>query len=359
MGKTKITLEYCLEFLFEYGLFFAKALTIVVAIVATLVFVIAISSKQKGEPSGNLSLDSLSEGFDELAQMGKRALLSKEELKQIQKEEKKAQKSAKKEKKQTDESDKQDAKKHLFVIDFNGTSMAKEVDTLRKEITALLCIAKEGDEVLVNVESGGGVVHGYGLAASQLQRIKDKNIKLTISIDKVAASGGYLMACVADHVIAAPFAIVGSIGVVAQLPNFNKLLKKNNIDFEMHTAGEFKRTLTLFGENTDEGRDKFQAELEDVHIMFKQFVTENRPNLDIEQVATGEYWYGSKAQALNLVDEVQTSDDFLMQANEDFTLYKLKYAAKKSLAQKMGLAVSQGVENGLAKLFTNSKTWHL
>lgn len=347
-----------MNFLFEYGLFFAKALTIVIAIVAVLVVVLAVANKQKPGSSGSLELESLSDNFDDLAKMGKEALLSKEALKQLQKDEKKAKKAAKaKSASKADEA--KDKKKNLFVVDFNGSPMAKEVETLRKEITAILCIANEGDEVLVKVESGGGVVHGYGLAASQLKRIRDKGLKLTISIDKVAASGGYMMACVADKVIAAPFAIVGSIGVIAQLPNFNKLLKKNDIDFEMHTAGQFKRTLTVFGENTDEGREKFQGELEEVHKMFKTFVSENRSNIDIDQVATGEYWYGTKAKELNLVDDIQTSDDFLMSANESFTLFKLKYATKKSFAQKLGFAVSQGIENGISSVLTNVRSWHL
>ena len=345
-----------MNFLFEYGLFFAKAITIVVAIVAVLLVVIGAASKQKPGGSGNLELESLSESFDDLSKMGKQALLSKDELKKLQKDEKKKKKQ---EKSANKDLTKQDKPNNLFVVDFNGSSMAKEVETLRKEITAILCIAQEGDEVLVKVESGGGVVHGYGLAASQLKRIKDKGLKLTISIDKVAASGGYMMACVADKVIAAPFAIVGSIGVVAQLPNFNKLLKKNDIDFEMHTAGQYKRTLTLFGENTDEGREKFQSEIEDVHVMFKSFVAENRTSVDIDAVATGQYWYGTKAKELHLVDDIQTSDDFLMQANEKFKMYMLKYATKKTVAQKLGIAVSQGIENGLSNVLTNVRSWRV
>ena len=345
-----------MNFLFEYGLFFAKAITIVIAIVAVLLVAVGLAGKQKHGGTGNLELESLSDGFDDLSKMGKQALLSKEELKLLQKEEKKKKKQEKSASKDTSKKEKPH---HLFVVNFNGSSMAKEVETLRKEITAILCIAKEGDEVLVKVESGGGVVHGYGLAASQLKRIKDKGIALTVSIDKVAASGGYMMACVADKIIAAPFAIVGSIGVVAQLPNFNKLLKKNDIDFEMHTAGQYKRTLTLFGENTDEGREKFQSELEDVHVMFKEFVSQNRENVDIDAVATGQYWYGSKAKELHLVDTIQTSDDFLMTANESFAIFTLKYASKKTVAQKLGLSVSQGIENGLSNVLTNVKNWRV
>lgn len=335
-----------MEFLFEYGVFLAKAITIVVAIITVVAIVIGLSSKQKQSP-GNLEFDSISEHLDELKSQAKQVLLSKEELKQLEKEEKKAAKQKKKEKNTEDE---ESVKPRMFVLEFNGSMQANEVEQLREEVTAVLCVADEKDEVLVKVESGGGVVHGYGLAASQLQRIKDKGIKLTISVDKVAASGGYMMACVADNLIAAPFAIIGSIGVIAQLPNLNKLLKKNDIEFEQHTAGNFKRTLTMFGENTDEGREKFKAELEDVHVMFKEFVSNNRQMLDIEKVATGEYWYGIRAKELALVDELQTSDDYLMEANEAFKLYKIKYAQKKTLAQKLGFAVSVALETTAMKL---------
>ena len=332
-----------MEFLFVYGLFLAKAITIVVAIVVVVGFVVGMASKQK-QPSGNLEFESLSEHFDDIKSQAQHILLDKDDLKKLEKEEKQKQKQKKKASKGDDK------KKNLFVLKFNGSMNAQEVEQLREEITAVLCVATKDDEVFVNVESGGGVVHGYGLAASQLQRIKDKQIKLTVSVDKVAASGGYMMACVADHIISAPFAIIGSIGVIAQLPNFNKVLKKNDIEFEQHTAGDFKRTLTMFGENTDEGRAKFKAEIEDVHVMFKGFVQQHRPQLDIDKVATGEYWYGQRAKELNLVDELKTSDDFLMEANDSHKLFAIKYATKKTLAQKLGFTVSHAVEQTFMRL---------
>ena len=160
---------------------------------------------------------------------------------------------------------------------------AHEVESLREEITAIISIANPSkDKVLIRLESGGGVVHGYGLAASQLQRIKSAGIPLSVAIDKVAASGGYMMACVADEILAAPFAIVGSIGVIAQIPNFNKILKKNDVEFEQITAGEFKRTLTLFGENTDKAREKFREEIEQTHDLFKTTLEDS--NIKITQV---------------------------------------------------------------------------
>lgn len=187
------------------------------------------------------------------------------------------------------------------------------------------------------------MVHGYGLASSQLDRLRQANIPLTICVDKVAASGGYMMACVANKIYAAPFAIVGSIGVVAQLPNFNRLLKKHEIDYEQHTAGNFKRTLTVFGENTDEGRDKFQQELEETHVLFKNFIHQYRPDLDLDTVATGEHWYGQQAIELGLIDAISTSDDVIMKLAETHTVIKVSYQIKKKLADKFAHGASLSV----------------
>ena len=231
----------------------------------------------------------------------------------------------------------------MFVIDFKGSIDAAEVASLREEISAILAIADKGDEVVVNVESGGGMVHGYGLASSQLDRLRQANIPLTVCVDKVAASGGYMMACVANKIYAAPFAIVGSIGVVAQLPNFSRLLKKHEIDYEQHTAGNFKRTLTVFGENTDEGRQKFQEELEETHVLFKEFVGKYRPELDLAKVATGEHWYGQQAIELGLVDVISTSDDVIMSLAGERNVYKIRYQIRKKLADKIAHGASLSV----------------
>jgi serine protease SohB len=329
--------EVVLEFLFEYGVFLAKAITIVVAIILVIAAIAGQASKQK-QSRGQLSIDSLSDKLDEINEYADHVLLSKDEIK--------AKAKAKKQEEKKTKKDKEEKKKsgRLFVIDFKGSMDAHEVDQLREEITAVISIANDSDSVLVKVESGGGVVHGYGLAASQLQRLRDNGIELTISVDKVAASGGYMMACVADKVIASPFAIIGSIGVIAQLPNFNKVLKKYDVEFEQHTAGEYKRTLTMFGANSDAGRDKFKQELEEIHVMFKDFVSQHRPELDIAKVATGEYWYGQKAFELGLVDEIKTSDDFIISANKTEKVYSVKYSGKKSMAEKLGFSFAAVME---------------
>ena len=240
---------------------------------------------------------------------------------------------------------------------FKGDISASETAALREEISAIVQVAKPNDEVLLCLESPGGVVHGYGLAASQLMRLKQHNIKLTVAVDKVAASGGYMMACVADKIVSAPFAIIGSIGVVAQIPNIHRLLKKHDVDVDVMTAGEYKRTVTMLGENTEKGKQKFQQELEETHQLFKQFVSQNRPHLDVDQVATGEHWFGQQALNLNLVDEIMTSDDLLLQAMKEKQLIGVKYVVKKSLLQKVGKQAEESADNiALRWLKKNERT---
>lgn len=230
----------------------------------------------------------------------------------------------------------------IYVLDFKGDMAASAVEGLREEITLILATAKAGrDRVVVRLESPGGMVHGYGLAAAQLVRLREAGFHLTICVDKVAASGGYMMACIANEIISAPFAIVGSIGVVAQVPNFNRLLKDNKIDFELYTAGQYKRTVTMFGENTEEGKAKFEEELQQTHALFKHFVEKYRPQLNIEKVATGEHWYGRDALDLNLVDKLQTSDEYLLNLLPQHDIYSIQSRKKPTLGEKLGLQAAQ------------------
>lgn len=316
-------------------MFLAKAVTIVVAIVAVIIVVLASTVKHKSD-KGELRITNLSEELEELKHGLKEELLSKKQFKAYEKQ-------LKADEKAKDKAADEACTGKVFVIDFKGSIDAAEVASLREEISAIIAIAEKGDEVVVNVESGGGMVHGYGLASSQLDRLRQADIPLTVCVDKVAASGGYMMACVANKIYAAPFAIVGSIGVVAQLPNFNRLLKKHEIDYEQHTAGNFKRTLTVFGENSDEGRQKFQEELEETHVLFKAFVGKYRPELDLLKVATGEHWYGQQAIELGLVDAISTSDDVIMSLATERTVYKIRYQVRKKLADKIAHGASLSV----------------
>ena len=347
-----------MEFLYEYGLFVAKAVTLVIAFIVVVSTIVGVASKQK-HGKGQLEIVSISEQLKDITNYAKQVLLDKNALKKLAKEQKKEAKAKNKAKNKAKitEQGEESEKFRLYVIDFKGSMDANEVEHLREEITAILCVANKEDEVLVRLESGGGVVHGYGLAASQLQRIKEKGLKLTIAVDKVAASGGYMMACVADKLLASQFAYIGSIGVLAQLPNFNKLLKKNDIEFEQHTAGEFKRTLTVFGENNDEGRAKFKEEIEEIHVLFKDFVQSQRPDMDIDKVATGEYWPGIKAKSLGLIDDITTSDDYILSHYPAREIFSVKYAVKKNVAEKLGMSAANVVERVFMKSMSKARHW--
>ena len=228
--------------------------------------------------------------------------------------------------------------RNLYVIDFRGSAKGTEFKDLRLKIDAILDVATPEDEVIVNLMSPGGLVNSYGLCASQLQRIRDRGITLTVTVDEVAASGGYLMACVANKIVAAPFSYIGSIGVIAGIPNFRRLINKYDVDYEQITAGKFKRTLSVLGENTEEGRAKFKEELEAVHTRFKEQVLRYRPHLDADKVTTGEHWLAVDAKELGLVDEIATSDEYIkerMGLTIDSALkIKWKKQEKKNLISK-------------------------
>lgn len=318
------------EFFTEYGMFLAKTATVVVAFMMIIGMIAALSARNRHVQKGEITVNFLNDSIAEMTDILKESILTKEEMKAEIKAEKK---KAKLEKKNRQD----EPGKRVYVLDFNGDVKADGVESLRHEITAILTIAKPADEVVLRLESPGGQVHMYGLAASQLERLKAQQIPLTVCVDKVAASGGYMMACVANKIIAAPFAVVGSIGVVAELPNFNRVLKRFDVDYNVYTAGEFKRTVTLMGENTEDGIRKFKEELEDTQRLFKALVHRHRPQLDIDKTATGEHWYGSHALANVLIDQLGTSDDYLFELSKKAELFEIKYEIRRSMAEKLGI----------------------
>lgn len=323
---------------YEYIIFLAKSLTVLVCILIVLIAISALKATQGNKEQGRLKVQKLNDIYRNLELQLRSAMLSKKELKKIAKEEKATNKS--------------EAGARVFILDFNGDIKASAVQELRHCISALLSNAAANDEVVIRLESAGGMVHAYGLAASQLIRIRQAGIPLTICVDKVAASGGYMMACIGNKILSAPFAILGSIGVVAQLPNVHRLLKKNDIDFELFTAGEHKRTVTIFGENTQKGREKFQEDLETTHQLFKEFVVSYRPNLIIDKIATGEVWLGSHALNNGLVDELKTSDEYLLQRAKEADLFQITYIEKKPIGQKLSTLVTTALDQSLTKVLS-------
>ncbi len=326
------------EFLQQYGLFLAKIVTWVAALVVTAAAVAGLAQRaRRHDKSGHLEIRCLNDRVAAMRDAIEAAVLSPAERKKAVKAKKVEKKKA--EKRRGSPSAATAPRKRVYVLDFDGDLRASAVSELREDITAILGQAVPGDEVVVRIESGGGMVHSYGLAASQLDRIKAQAIPLTVAVDKVAASGGYMMACVADKILAAPFAVLGSIGVVAQIPNVHRLLKKHDIDIELMTAGKYKRTLTMLGENTEQARDKFRETLEDTHQLFKDFVRSHRPRVDIDSVATGEAWFGTRAKEFGLVDELVTSDEYLVAQIDTADVYEIAFVRKKKLADRIGVAL--------------------
>lgn len=332
------------ELLLEVGAFTLKSLVLGLVIFGGLLAIIAASLKQK-KSGKEIEVQNLSEKSKKRQLQIKAKLLPAAEFKKTLKSE---QKKMKKERKSRDHH-----KPRLFVLEFEGDVRATQTEELREQITSLLSVSDPStDQVLVTIESPGGMVHGYGLGAAQLLRIRDKGIRLVAAVDKVAASGGYLMASVANEIIAAPFAVVGSIGVIAQVPNLNRLLKKHDIDYEEVTSGKYKRSVSFLGEITPDGRRHFEKKIEGTHDLFKQFVKDLRPQLNLEEVANGDHWYGKEAVALGLVDRLQTSDDFISQFIESHQVIKLTSPEKKNLVQKVSQAAEQSLERVLYKLLT-------
>ena len=321
-----------IELLSNYGLFLMKTLTVLISILLIISFIV---NSKKSDQSGSIEIKNVNKELDSIEENIKKNILTKSDFKKFIKARKKSNKKL---------------EKRLFVIDFKGNIRASEIVSLRREVSGVILSCKKGDEVLLRLENSGGTVHEHGLAASQLKRIKDKKIPLTICVDKVAASGGYMMACVANKIIASPFAIIGSIGVLAQVPNFNKLLKDKGINFEQHTAGNYKRTVTMFGENTDKDREKLNEQLEEIHVLFKNFITSQRKNIDIEKVATGEYWYGENALSLNLIDEVMTSDEYILAMREKFEITHIKYKPIKTFSDKISKISSSFTNKAIGSL---------
>jgi serine protease SohB len=322
-----------MEFLSEYGLFLLKVVTVVIGIVVVVVTV-AAAGRKAGSHEG-LEVEHLNKKYQAVAALLKKAVMNKSDWKAESKAQKEHDKA---------EAKKEESRPRAYIIDFKGDLKASAVPSLREEISAVLEVATEKDQVVIRLENYGGVVHEHGLAASQLVRIRDHNIPLLVSVDKVAASGGYLMACVANKIIAAPFAILGSIGVIAQLPNFNRFMDSHGVDFEQITAGDYKRNVTMFGKNTDEDRARLKEQLEDVHSLFKAAVSEYRPDLDLDKVATGEHWYGTRALELGLADELKTSDELLTDLAGEWDLYHVAFKIKQPLQKRLMANVDSSLE---------------
>jgi serine protease SohB len=333
-----------MDFWLHIASFALKAALVVGALGGLVILIVSVARGEQEDEIG-LKINSLNHRYDEMEERFVERVLDKKALKARRK-------AHKKEAKQ----DRADTRKCIYVLDFKGAVKASTAEQLAQQIDGVLTIAKpESDEIVVKVNSPGGLVTSYGYAASQLLRIRDAKIPLTVCVDEVAASGGYLMACTANKILCAPFAVVGSIGVVAEVPNLHRLLKKNDIDYEQYTAGEYKRTVSVLGEITEEGREHFKEKLGATHVAFKDFVKIYRPQIELEKVANGDHWYGQEALSLGLIDALSTSDDYLFRARQDARIFKVAMEEKQTLIQQLMKSVGFAAENVLESLLNMTR----
>lgn len=329
------------ELLLDYALFLAQAATVVAAVGATVAIIaLAIAASRKARPGEGIHAIRLNERFDDLSAPIEALALPAKEFKAARKARNKARKAAAA----------ASPRPRIYVLDFKGDIRASAGNNLREEVSAILGMARAGEEVLLRLDNAGGLVHEHGFASSQLARLTSRDLKLTVAVDKVAASGGYMMACIADHILAAPFAVLGSIGVLAQVPNVHRALEQRGVDMEMFKGGKYKRTVTVLGRNSDEDRAKYQQEIDEIHALFKQFVAEHRPALDLDKVATGEHWFGRDALALGLCDAIGTSDDWLMTRRADAELLRVRYRHRERLGQRLAHAVRDAPAQALDRI---------
>ena len=315
-----------MPFWLDLAAFVIKALVIVAAVGGLAILIARLARSGDGGQDREIAIKSINDRYDAMRDALDAKLLEKKARKAL----------AKARKKEAKTRHGEPAGKRIYVLNFKGDLRATAVKNLGREIDAVLTVARPGDdEVIVRIDSGGGTVTGYGLAAAEIFRLRARQISVTASVDQVAASGGYMMACAADRIVAAPFAVVGSIGVVASVPNLHKLRQKNAIDYEDITAGEFKRTVSVLGEITPAGRDHFQGKLEAIHDAFKAHVAARRPGADVARIANGDTWLASDALALGLVDEIVAGDELLFRARDSARLYEVKWEARKSPLQNL------------------------
>lgn len=324
--------------------FAAKGFIVFLTIAASVAVIVSLTRRRRGNRP-RLEVKPLNQRFEALGDALRHGVMGPRGFKSF----------LKSRKKQKDDA----TRPSVYVLDFEGDVLATAVTGLRDEITAITSVAKPDDEVVLRLESPGGAVSHYGLAAAQLARLRERKVKLTVCIDRVAASGGYMMACVADRIVAAPFAIIGSIGVVAQVPNVHRLLKKHDVDFEELTAGEFKRTVSVFGEITEKGRKKFVDQLDETHALFKQFVKLQRPSLDVDRVATGEYWLARRGLELGLVDQLSTSDDYLLERVKHANVFQVTFKPEHSWRQRLGRVSADVVERAVLRVLARLQALQL
>ncbi|WP_343192796.1 S49 family peptidase [Buchnera aphidicola (Taiwanaphis decaspermi)] len=224
-------------------------------------------------------------------------------------------------------------KSNLYILDYNDKIKKNKIKKLREEISSIILVAKKNDEVLLRLENTSDIVYEYGLVIAQLQRLRKKGIKLIISIDKIVSNGGYIIACVADHISASPFSIIGPINIVVNIPNIDKYTQTSNLNNQLNDCNTFTK-LTLIKNNTKIYVNKIFNKLDIKKYIRNSFIKDMRPSLNLNKIFNQNYWIGENAINEKLIDSINTSDDILFSKKDTHNLLKIKYVYKSNIVEK-------------------------
>ncbi|KZX82185.1 hypothetical protein A3715_00045, partial [Oleiphilus sp. HI0009] len=241
-------------------------------------------------------------------------------------------------------------KQSIFVLDFKGDKTASSVGSLSKEVSAILSVAKPNDEVFLRLESPGGTITGYGLASQQLIRLREAGIRLVVSVDEIATSGGYMMAAVGDRIIASPTSMLGSIGVIMEVPNFYNLLDRAGVQFHQFTAGKHKRLVSMTNKIGDAAKDQINQDLEKSHELFKNHVHTYRNSVNLESVSHGDVWSAKYCLDNKLVDDLMTSEAYLFDRASRANIFHISWDVERSFSDKLSSFAAQASINTLDKV---------
>jgi signal peptide peptidase SppA len=209
----------------------------------------------------------------------------------------------------------------------------------QEEIISKAFSLKKAKVVAITINSpGGSPVQSHLIYKFIRYQAKKNKKKVIVFAEDVAASGGYLIACAGDEIYANSSSIIGSIGVIYSSFGFTELIKKIGVERRVHTAGKNKSTLDPFLEEKNEDIERLKNIQLDLHKDFINVVEESRgiklKKNDIE-LFSGEFWSGSKAKELGLIDGIGNANEILKERfGEDLIIKKFE-KSKGWLAKKL------------------------
>ena len=228
-----------------------------------------------------------------------------------------------------------------------GIDFAGQEEVIKKAFSVKKAIA-----VAVTINSpGGSPVQSHLIYKFIREQAQKKKLKVIVFAEDVAASGGYLIACAGDEIYANSSSIIGSIGVIYSSFGFKDLIKKIGVERRIHTAGKSKSTLDPFVEEKKEDIERLKSIQLDLHADFIKVVEDSRSNKlkkdGNPDLFTGEFWSGSKAKKLGLIDGIGNAEEILREKfGEDVTIKKFE-KPKSWLSKKLSGTSESQIDNWL------------